>query len=339
MGRVTASDSEVVRLAIYPSINADGIGTYVNGIKGRLGAEAVPAPAGLFSISTFLTAPRGFDVLHVPTTLVPLSAHGAKIVCTVQDIIPLSPLSGLNFAARLYFRARIWWSLYRSDHIIFTSQSTLNDVKREFGRIGSYTIIPLAVDDPLQCDFSPPYAFPYCFNVGRRRRHKNTVGILEAFARVPRYLGLHLVFGGKEDIYDEGIRRHACALGVEDRLVFTGYLSAAQLAAHYVHASSLVFPSLYEGFGLPILEAMGYGCPVITSNRASMPEVAGGAAVLVNPEDHDAIACAIERVHSDPTLRLELVERGGDNAKRYTWARVAAETAAVYEQVCGKGAT
>lgn len=337
MDRVISSDGVAVRVAIYPAITADGIGTYVNGIKHRVGAEAIPAPAGLFSMRTFMMPPNGYDVLHSPTTLVPLYGRGAKIVCTVQDIIPLSPLSGLNFIARFYLRMRIWWSLRRSDYLIFTSRSTLEDVQREFGCLGPHSVIPLAVDEPMHGDFVSPYAFPYCFCVGRRRRHKNTMGVVEAFARIPLSLGLHLVFGGKRDMFDEAIVRRATELGIADRLVFTGFLSNEQLAAHYSHARSLVFTSFYEGFGLPILEAMGYGCPVITSNRASMPEVAGDAAILVNPDDHDEIACAIERVHSDLCLRRELVERGRQNAKRYAWSRVAAETIAVYEKVSGRG--
>jgi glycosyltransferase involved in cell wall biosynthesis len=331
-----SSNNSNIRVAIYPAITADGIGTYVNGIKNRVEAETISAPAGLFSIRTFLMPPSGYDVLHSPTTLVPLYGRGAKIVCTVQDIIPLSPLSGLNLIVRLYLRMRIWWSLQRSDHLIFTSRSTLEDVQREFGCLGPYSVIPLAVDEPMHGDFVSPYAFPYCFCVGRRRRHKNTMGIVEAFARIPPSLGLHLVFGGNRDIHDEDIVRRAAELGIADRLVFTGFLSTEQLAAHYTHARALVFVSLYEGFGLPILEAMGYGCPVITSNRASMPEVAGDAAILVNPDDLDEIAHAIERVHADTSLRRALVERGKENSKRYTWSKVAAETRVVYEIVTGR---
>jgi glycosyltransferase involved in cell wall biosynthesis len=337
MGRVMSSDRVAVRVAIYPAVTDDGIGTYVNGIKHRVGAETIPAPAGLFSIRTFMMPPFGYDVLHSPTTLVPLFGRGAKIVCTVQDIIPLSPISGLNLIARLYLRMRIWWSIRRSEHLIFTSRSTLNDVQREFGRLGPHSVIPLAVDEPLKGDFVSPYAFPYFFCVGRRRPHKNTMGIVEAFASIPLSLGLYLVFGGKKDIHDKEIVRRATELGIEDRLVFAGFLSTEQLASHYSHARSLVFTSFYEGFGLPILEAMGYGCPVITSNRSSMPEVAGEAAILVNPDDHDAMAHAMKRVHSDTSLRRTLVESGKENAKRYTWTRVATETLAVYKNVCGGG--
>jgi glycosyltransferase involved in cell wall biosynthesis len=161
------------------------------------------------------------------------------------------------------------------------------------------------------------------------------MGVVEAFARIPLSLGLHLVLGGKRDIFDEAIVLRATELGIADRLVFTGFLSNEQLAAHYSYARTLVFTSFYEGFGLPILEAMGYGCPVITSNRASMPEVAGDAAMLVNPDDHEEIAYAIERVHTDLPLRKALIERGKQNSKRYSWSRVAAETIAVYQKITG----
>ena len=323
----------MIRISIYPSITSDGIGTYVNGIKDLVCADAVPAYSGLFSLRTFLYAPKNYDIIHSPTTLVPLISHGAKVVCTIQDVIPLSPLSGLNPVARFYFRARIWWSIRKSDYLIFTSRNTLEDVIRKFGPIGPHAVIPLAVDEPLSGNFRSPYSFPYCFSLGRRRRHKNIMGIIDAFALVQRSHGLHLVFGGKEDIHDESIRLRARELGIEDRIVFAGFLSGAQLAAHYINASSLVFASLYEGFGLPILEAMSYGCPVITSNRASMPEVAGGAALLVNPEDIESIANSIQSLHTDSLLRLKLIELGLNNAKLYSWSRVASETYNVYKKV------
>ena len=114
---------------------------------------------------------------------------------------------------------------------------------------------------------------------------------------------------------------------------FTGVLSPDQLAAHYRAAVALVYPSRYEGFGLPILEAMSYGCPVITSTRASMPEVAGANALLVDPDDAESLEQALLTVARDRGLRQRMALAGPERAARFTWHETAQRTAAVYQEV------
>jgi len=116
-------------------------------------------------------------------------------------------------------------------------------------------------------------------------------------------------------------------------VVFTGYVSQEKLPCLYRNADLFVFPSLYEGFGLPVLEAMACGTPVITSNTSSLPEVAGDAAVLVDPYSVEDIADAMERVLTDPDLRTELSRKGKERAKQFTWEKCARETLKVYEEV------
>jgi glycosyltransferase involved in cell wall biosynthesis len=322
-----------LRIIFYPAILNDGIGTYVNGIKDLVGADVKAPRFGLFSLITFLGTPDGYDIVHSPAALVPFNGRGAKVVCTVQDIIPLTEYSDLNYFFKKYLKLRILWSLRVSDHIIFTSVSTQKDVMREFGIKKPFTVIPLAVDSPIQKDFLAPYSFNYFLCVGRRRSHKNLIGVLESFALLDASFGTYLVLVGSKDKYDDNFLQRATALGVNNRVVFTGFLSKDELAAHYKFARALIFISLYEGFGLPILEAMSYGCPVITSNRSSMPEVAGDAAILVDPLNYAAVADAMKLIINDLEFRQQLIDKGQIHSRSFSWERVAHETKKVYSSI------
>ena len=122
--------------------------------------------------------------------------------------------------------------------------------------------------------------------------------------------------------------------GVEGRVICPGRLSIEDITRLYSHADLFVFPSLYEGFGMPVLEAMACGAPVITSNRSALPEVAGEAALLVNPENDDELAEAMVRILRDTPLRESLRAKGFERAKQFTWERAARQTVAVYREVC-----
>ena len=327
--------SPAARIGIYPEVSQDGIGTYIQGIKDLVGAECIPCQGGILSPRAFFTRmPENFDLIHVPHFLVPFHTRGFKVVCTIQDIIPIVERGNVGFLKEKYLYFRIHWSLRKADHIIFTSLSTLNDVMRVFGKVGNHSVIPLAVEEPIekQCISGSAYAFPYFFTVGRRRRHKNIEGILRAFAKVAITSRSHLVFGGKEDIHDKQWKSMAASLGILEKIHFTGFLTREELASHYRGAICLVFPSLYEGFGLPILEAMSYDCPVITSSTSSMPEVASDAAILVDPRDVNSISRAMLDLESDPALRSVLITKGRENSRRYSWKKTAESTMAVYQK-------
>jgi glycosyltransferase involved in cell wall biosynthesis len=182
------------------------------------------------------------------------------------------------------------------------------------------------------------YALPerYLLFVGSVQERKNVRACLLAFADVcQRGLPHHLVIvGAKQWRYAE-ILNTLEGLAVKDRVHFTGYVEDADLPALYTGAEAFVFPSLYEGFGLPVLEAMACGTPVITSTTSSLPEVAGEAALLVDPKDVEALAAGMERVLTDPALRTTLRERGLQQAARFTWARTAQHVVDVYRAVLG----
>jgi glycosyltransferase involved in cell wall biosynthesis len=326
------------RIGVYPEVNQDGIGTYVRALKDRLGVEIIPCPVGILSPRQFLRPlPAGFDLIHVPHFVVPFNRRGCKVVCTIQDVTPVVAAGSLGYLKEKYLRFRIGWSIRKADHVIFTSENTLRDVRRLFGLPRQYSVIPLAMDTPVPETEIPRlgHPFPYYFTVGRRRKTKNTEGILRAFAKAAPHTQCHLVFGGKEDIHDARWKALAESLGIAERVHFTGFLTRERLAAYYREAVCLLFPSLYEGFGLPILEAMSYGCPVVTSNCASMPEVAGGAALLVDPADTAGMARELLRLETETGLRADLTAGGYANCAKYSWEKTGEATASVYRKTLG----
>jgi alpha-1,3-rhamnosyl/mannosyltransferase len=184
----------------------------------------------------------------------------------------------------------------------------------------------------------------YVLYLGSNKPHKNLVRLIEAWRIVASSfqlpasgldlnLNLSLVIAGSWDARYPEARHRVAELGLADRVVFLGPVAEAELPALYTGAELFVFPSLYEGFGLPVLEAMACGTPVVCSNVSSLPEVAGDAACQVNPLAVDELAAAIGRVLGDAALRQQMRERGLAQAARFSWPRTAQETLAVYRQI------
>ena len=168
--------------------------------------------------------------------------------------------------------------------------------------------------------------------VGTLQPRKNLARVIEAFARAaaaPAFAGLQLVLAGKKGWLYDDLFAQVERMGLAGRVLFPGYVDDADLPALLSGALAFVFPSLYEGFGIPVLEAGACGVPVITSNTSSLPEVAGDAALLVDPHDVDAIAEAMTRLVTDEALRAELSRRGLANVQRFSWEKCARETLAV----------
>jgi glycosyltransferase involved in cell wall biosynthesis len=171
--------------------------------------------------------------------------------------------------------------------------------------------------------------------VGGADPRKNHRAFLQAAARRADRLGNRMLVLVGDPIHRFGnYIETAKALSLERRVVCTGRLAIEEIRLLYSHADLFVFPSWYEGFGMPVLEAMACGAPVITSNTTALPEVAGDAALLVNPEDTDELADAMVRVLDDQALRATLREKGFQRAKHFTWERAARQTLAVYRDVC-----
>jgi glycosyltransferase involved in cell wall biosynthesis len=205
-------------------------------------------------------------------------------------------------------------------------------------------VVPLAAELPADRSATPEAELRERLHLGGRsvvispgtkRPHKNAEGAIAALARIEQELRPVLVITGYRTEYEENIRACATALGVADHLRMPEWLSRNDMEGLYAIASAVVFPSRYEGFGLPVLEAMIRGVPVITSNRSSLPEVAGGAALLVDPDDPAAIAHALRELTGDSALRARLVRAGHARAEQFSWAQTADLTVASYRRALG----
>ena len=173
-------------------------------------------------------------------------------------------------------------------------------------------------------------------SLSAKRPHKYLLALIGALARLPAADRPVLVIPGYPTAYESELRARAAALGVAGDVRFPAWLSSAELEGVWSIARAFVFPSLYEGFGLPVLEAMARGVPVASSNASSLPEVAGEAALLFDPHDQAAIASAISRLLSDETLRGRLQARGLARSRQFTWERTARLTLASYARALGR---
>lgn len=177
---------------------------------------------------------------------------------------------------------------------------------------------------------------PFLFYSGSLSPRKNMLNVLKAFNSIKEKIPYNLYFTAGDSWKDNAISEYIHEQRLEQRVVKLGYLSEEELILMYNLASIYLYPSLYEGFGLPILEAQACGCPVITSNVSSCPEIAGDAACLVDPHRIDMIAEAILRIMTDKGYREDLIQKGFVNCKQYSWAKMAQEFLTVFEQYQGQ---
>lgn len=291
------------------------------------------------------------DLVHSMAYALPLVCP-ARSVVTVHDLSFLLFPSAFNRANRLYLTASTRLAVRRADAIIAVSKNSRRDLVRLVGaRADRVAVVPNGVDPafrPLDPEalahFRQERGLPqaYILFVGTLEPRKNLATLIRAYARlrqiarvsrsgatVPHRL---VVVGGVGWRY-QGILRLVEELGLRDEVVFAGFVPHEELPWWYGAADLFVFPSLYEGFGLPPLEAMACGTPVISSNAASLPEVVGDAGWLVSPTDVEELAEAMRRVILDPALREEMKARGLARASQYSWHRTAQETAQVYRRV------
>jgi glycosyltransferase involved in cell wall biosynthesis len=187
--------------------------------------------------------------------------------------------------------------------------------------------------------------YPFILYAGAIRPHKNVVRIIEAFSSLKNELlkeqqfpDLKLIIIGDDLSSHPRLRRTVVRSGVQNDVRFLGFVPIEVLRIFYDVAEIFVFPSLYEGFGLPPLEAMAHGTPVVTSNTSSLPEVAGNAALLVNPENVFEIRRALQRVLLDPAMRTLMKQRGYEQAQRFSWTASVSRILEIYREVAGEHA-
>ncbi|MBI2334189.1 glycosyltransferase family 4 protein [Candidatus Daviesbacteria bacterium] len=265
------------------------------------------------------------DVLFVPAHTLPvIRKPGLKTVVTVHDLGSEYLPQMHQIKQRLYLSFMQKVQLQGATKIIAVSKATKDDLIKKIGLDPQkISVIYEGYDKKL---FKPHYSLPatnYFLFVGTVQPRKNLERIITAFSHqlsVDR-----LVIAGNKGWLSDKIYDLPKKLGIEKRVKFLGYVPDGKLPALYSGAIALVFPSLFEGFGLPILEAQACGCPVITSNVSSMPEVAGKGAILVDPYNIDDIVKGMERVKSQES-RVKIIKAGFENIKRFSWEKCARET-------------
>lgn len=267
---------------------------------------------------------------------------GLPTVLTFYDLIPLRFPAYVSERARLLFRVTMRLALHTAQHVVAISEASRRDLLAVF-RVAParVTTTPLAPDPRFRPqstatvnDLRARYTLPgdFLLYVGINKPHKNLVELVKAYAALPASSAPLVIAGAWDARYPEA-KITAQALGLGDRVRFLGPVGEADLPALYAAATAFVFPSRYEGFGLPVLEAMACGTPVACSNVSSLPEIAGDAALLFDPNDSAAITAALSRLLDGANLRADLRERGMTQAARFTWEQTAAATLAVYRKL------
>jgi alpha-1,3-rhamnosyl/mannosyltransferase len=284
------------------------------------------------------------DLLHSPYYVMPYWLHCPSVV-TMYDLIPMIYPQHLPHRWTAWiFRATASLATRRASQIIAISESTRKDLVHFFGASEDrITVTHLAADErfrPLDSQQREntirTYGLPerYILYLGINKPHKNLAFLLQVFRELRTEA--KLVLAGKEDPRYPQVRDEARRLRLDDRVVSWGEVPDSDLPLIYNGAEVFVFPSLYEGFGLPVLEAMACGTPVICSNTSSLPEIVGDAAICLHPQDRSAWVAALTEVLENQQLRAELKAKGLARAAKFSWQKAARETMAVYRSVLAR---
>jgi glycosyltransferase involved in cell wall biosynthesis len=298
------------------------------------------------------------DLVHVPLNRVPLFMIQPYVV-TVHDLANLffewEEYSRLRLQLRRY---RLMRGLARASRVIAVSEATRRDVEHMAGVAPHRMRLVYNAPDPAFLEPDGVHGpeerrrimeryqiqHPFLLYAGNIRRHKNIPRLVEAFAVVreqldshPVYHDLRLVIIGDNISQYPAVRQAVIRSRVEHMVRFLGFVPLETLRCFYQSAAAFVFPSRYEGFGLPPIEAMACGTPVVTSNVSSLPEVVGDAAILVNPENVFDIVRGIRDALLDEPLRASLIWRGREQASRFSWSRTARQVLEIYQEAAERG--
>ncbi|HXU45936.1 MAG TPA: glycosyltransferase family 1 protein [Thermoanaerobaculia bacterium] len=312
--------------------------------------EVVPESSGVYSLREVASLSWRLlrlrpDLYHATHYVLPLYVPG-KVVVTIHDIIHvLYPEFLPNGLAFVYATHMIRRSLERGDRIVAVSVNTRQDLIDHFGVDGQKIEVvyngveeiyrrPLAPEEIERRLAALGVERPYLLFVGNPKPHKNLDNVVKAYARARRLGGFDaaLVCVGDRTPGESRIRQRAEQLGVGDRVKLLGHVEQDDLPALYQGAALFLYPTLYEGFGLPVVEAMASGVPVITSNTSALKEIAEGYGHLVDPLDLDAMALAITRCMTDAEYRTQLIEGGRLRARAFRWEEAARSTREIYLQ-------
>lgn len=303
-------------------------------------------------VSTFLPVPyRWFfgkkaDVTHFFNYIVPPFVHG-KTVVTVHDMVYRAYPETVRGRTKHMLDLGLVPSMRRADRIVTDSEFSRSEIIKYYPEFSEkIRVVPCGVDtEKFHPETDPDkiaamrnkYGIPknYFLYLGTLEPRKNLERLIDAYAQ---FAGKQadtpalVLAGGKGWLYD-GIFAKVKALGLQDNVLFTQYIDSADMCALMSGALAFTFPSIYEGFGMPPLEAMACGTPVLVSDAASLPEVTGDCAVIVKPDDTDSIANGLERLYLDENLRRRLSAEGLERAKLFSWERSAQMLYAIYEEI------
>ena len=289
------------------------------------------------------------DLFHSPDFTLPPTLPGTRTLLTVHDLSFIQDPDSADERLRAYLNKVVPRSVRRADHILADSQATKEDLIDLWQTPAEkITVIYCGVESRFR-PVTDPAALaavraryrlgdgPFILSVSTLQPRKNYRRLIQAFAPLAgRYPDLSLVIaGGKGWGYDE-ILAEPERLGITERVRFPGFVADADLPALYSAAAVFAYPSLYEGFGLPVLEAMACEAPVIASNRPSLPEVTGDAGLQVDPLEVDNWTAGMERLLTDAGLRADLIAKGKTQAGHFTWKKAAEQLLATYEQLLEK---
>jgi len=286
----------------------------------------------------------GLDLVHVTTPYGCFRDTRFKKIITICDVTPLLFPETHGRMQVWHHRLALPFILRSADRIITISEASRRDIIRCCNvpeekvsvTLLAASLPALPVGGVTSAAPVVGIAGPYILNVGTLEPRKNLSGLLDAFAAACRRgLPHSLVIAGAGGWGRASIPAIAERLGIGDRVQVAGFIEDRDLPGLYAGADFFVYPSLYEGFGLPVLEAMACGTPVITSNISSLPEVAGDAALLVDPHSSEELSSAMLRLAGDAGLRQELRSRGWERAAQFSWERTADETWRIYQEVMG----
>jgi glycosyltransferase involved in cell wall biosynthesis len=347
----------------YRMCRSSGIGVYLRNIVQHLvqeyheefrvvllGGDPVPGVSDhrpcsspIYSISELVEVPiripRSIDVFWSPNYNAPITSRG-RLVVTVHDVNHLALPDLLESRLKRAYAKLMFANVKRrAARVICVSKFTASELTRLTGlEPNQITVVHsgLSASWTAPSDSPRPIAAPYILFVGNVKPHKNLGRLLQAFGlikdRIPHTL---VIVGKREGIVTPDHAAVAAAERLGHRVVFTDEVPEERLRAYYAHADLLVFPSLYEGFGFPPLEAMAMGIPVAASTAASIPEICGEAAAYFDPHSIDEMSTVIEQALTDQALRAKLREQGTKQIAKYSWATTAAQTAAVFREVAG----
>lgn len=294
---------------------------------------------------------EGADVIHFPYNWSFPFSKKVPTILTIHDVIPFTFREAMGFWRNyLLYKPGIRQAGRLNDVIATVSEFSKRDISEQVGvPLGKIRVIPNGLREPFAPDtvidarLNDRFGLQdgFILNVGGIHERKNVVTLVRAFSSLVKqkgYPGKLVVTGSVSGApYQVKMKKLVDAAVGEtamgDRVMFTGFIPDEELNSLFRSAAFMIYPSLYEGFGIPILEAMKLGTPVITSNLTAMPEVAGGAALLVDPRDIGDMVSAMDRLLHDEALREELAQKGKQRASSYSWERTSEEYLELYRVV------